>query len=221
MKIQIDYYCIFLTHNLQPSIKASIMSSPVEKKSVHFNRRVKCKWHIARNSYTQEEIENTWWQSDDYAQIRRDAKKTIDLMELDYPFDEVTNTSKGLEGRTTRVIRKRILERRKVLDVVFDEQYRQWQGDEEEPEKIAACYSELSRVPVLEATFRAREIRLEVCPNKREGATRRPVTGSKKKQISSETKQQSYEKTSPLKNRRFQIKQTPVPQFKRLYSTAA
>ncbi len=117
------------------------------KQSVSFLPSVLVYQTLHINDFTNEEIENTWYDADEMADIVNKCVNMIasrDSMSSDDCF-------RGLEVRTPEAQKKRTTHRFCAIDDVLGEQDSQWQNEENDIQKIRQCYMAYSKVSEAEA----------------------------------------------------------------------
>ena len=117
------------------------------KKSVSFLPSVLVYRTLHINDYTDEEVEKTWYDGDEMADI---VNKCVEIIaSLDNMSSE--DCFRGLEVRTPEAQKKRTTHRFCAIDTVLGEQESQWQNQEDDIQKIRQCYMAYSKVSEAEA----------------------------------------------------------------------
>lgn len=95
------------------------------------------------NDYTDEDVAATWYDAEDYAEIKADYQCVIFMMESgERAFDDEEHTTRGLEYRTQQGAWNRYENKRDAYNAVLDEQDRHWKKDIDDPEAIRRVYVE-------------------------------------------------------------------------------
>jgi len=106
--------------------------------------------------YTEHEKFQCWYQVEEMREIRRDVKDTIALMNQNMPIEksvnDITVSTRGLEGKTRAGKRRRREARLASLAAVFDEQTLQEMDCIIDPVMIAMAYTEYAH-PMHVAAF--------------------------------------------------------------------
>lgn len=135
-----------------------------------------------------DEIAETWFDSNEYAEIKASYQLTIFMMESGEKLSG-DHTPRGLEYRTQEGAWARYENKRDAYNAVLDEQDRQWQRDQDDHDEIARIYLEHSSKCAKAAAQRARqderdalEILRTIMPPKRKDSKK--ACGGKKKEKS-------------------------------------
>jgi hypothetical protein len=86
------------------------------------------------------EVEATWYDAGEYADIKSAYQLTIFMMEAGETLNPLEHTSRGLEYRTQEGAWSRYENKRDAYNAVLDEQDRQWQIDIDDFDEIARIY---------------------------------------------------------------------------------
>jgi hypothetical protein len=86
-----------------------------------------------------EQILATWYNANEYSQIKSSYQATIYMMETATPMPDEC-TSRGLEYRTQDGAWARYEKKRDAYNAVLDEQDRQWKVDKDDDETIRSIY---------------------------------------------------------------------------------
>mmetsp|Transcript_20120 Transcript_20120/g.50063 ORF Transcript_20120/g.50063 Transcript_20120/m.50063 type:complete len:200 (+) Transcript_20120:197-796(+) len=130
------------------SIKVRDPSAP---KKVHWKpdeRLAKKYYSLSKKDMPPEEKQSYWYNKSDDKKIFAQAKMTVKMIMMGKPFDEVTNTGRGLECKTRNESMKRVKAKKKVKHTMKIEQELQRLEGISNPERlavaIAQCTKELS-----------------------------------------------------------------------------
>lgn len=104
----------------------------------------------------EEEVNATWYDGNEYAEIKQSYQLTIFMMEAGEQLNVEEHTSRGLEYRTQEGAWARYENKRDAYNAVLDEQDRQWQADQDDEEKISIIYLEHSTKCAVAAVERAK-----------------------------------------------------------------
>lgn len=104
----------------------------------------------------EEEVNATWYDGNEYAEIKQSYQLTIFMMEAGEQLNAEEHTSRGLEYRTQEGAWARYENKRDAYNAVLDEQDRQWQEDQDDEEKISQIYLEHSTKCAKAAADRAK-----------------------------------------------------------------
>ncbi|GKY96551.1 hypothetical protein MPSEU_000614700 [Mayamaea pseudoterrestris] len=104
----------------------------------------------------EEEVNATWYDGNEYAEIKQSYQLTIFMMEAGEQLNLEEHTSRGLEYRTQEGAWARYENKRDAYNAVLDEQDRQWQEDQDDDEKISIIYLEHSSKCAKAAADRAK-----------------------------------------------------------------
>jgi hypothetical protein len=119
-----------------------ISKSPISKKSVSFNERVRSRPFLHINDYSDEELHATWLNADDMQSIRREIRCTVEMMRWGDTFDENEYSRSGLEHRTSDGSRIRRENQSAAVNAVLDEQDRQFEGNYLDEQELADIYAD-------------------------------------------------------------------------------
>jgi hypothetical protein len=104
----------------------------------------------------EDEVNATWYDGSEYAEIKQSYQLTIFMMEAGEQLNFVEHTSRGLEYRTQEGAWARYENKRDAYNAVLDEQDRQWQEDIDDDQKISVIYLEHSSKCAKAAADRAK-----------------------------------------------------------------
>lgn len=106
---------------------------------------------------TEEEIAETWYDANEYSEIKSNYQHTIFLMESNEKIsdDDEDHTTRGLEYRTQDGAWARYENKRDAYNAVLDEQDRQWKVDKDDDEMIRKIYLDHSKKCADAAVVRA------------------------------------------------------------------
>lgn len=93
------------------------------------------------NDFTDDDIAATWYDAEDYAEIKADYQCVIFMMESGERISD-EHTTRGLEYRTQQGAWDRYENKRDAYNAVLDEQDRHWKKDIDDPEAIRRVYVE-------------------------------------------------------------------------------
>jgi hypothetical protein len=96
------------------------------------------------NDIPPDAVADIWYDSSEYAQIKKDYKFTIFLMESGKKLTGDVHTSRGLEYRTQKASWARHENKKDAYNAVLDEQDRQWKEDIDDWDIISRIYLEHS-----------------------------------------------------------------------------
>ena len=148
-------------------------TSPVreEKKSVRFlpNVLVYRTKHI--NDFTDEEVDNTWYNADEMSAIVNDCVTIISSIDEREQPVKSTQCIRGLEFRTQKGQKRRAQHRFCAFDAVLGEQDAQWEYGEHDDNKIRIRYTVYSKPSRAEALRTGLEDAKEAMNIYREGET--------------------------------------------------
>ena len=97
-----------------------------------------------RNQFSAKEKAKIWLSRDDYAQMKKDLRRVVDLMERHGPRMSVC--TRGLESKTTKgAMDKKVASLDGICSVLL-EQERQNQSGTQNPENIRRAYIEMNAV---------------------------------------------------------------------------
>ena len=129
-----------------------------QRKEVRFDEVVHCRRF---RKYSSSESENVWFSQYDQDQAVQEIRDTIDFIDHGIVLDGSKCTSRGLERYDHA--EQRLKRRRQIIEVVIDEQYRQWDEDGTlDDDQISAVYQNLTQSAKLEAQVLAARDRNEV-----------------------------------------------------------
>ena len=118
-------------------------NEPIQKESkkVRFSHSLQIHETLHVSNFTEEELDNTWYNICDVSRLRREEQQTLELLNSgNYRGDCDQHCARGLEKR----VRKGALDRRHNREVarltVLDEQDRQEYQLQDNPEAIAKAY---------------------------------------------------------------------------------
>jgi hypothetical protein len=131
-----------------------------------------------------EQILATWYNANEYSQIKSSYQTTIFMMETgENMLDD--HTSRGLEYRTQDGAWARYEKKRDAYNAVLDEQDRQWKVDRDDDEKIRMIYLEHSskcgdaaHMRAVEDEKVARKHLRSIMPKKRDANTKKTLRQS-------------------------------------------
>jgi hypothetical protein len=121
-------------------VKTSL--EPEAERTVSFCATVNIRFSLHIDDYTNAEFGNCWFASEDYKEMKREARCTVDLIERNIKFDEEEYCRRGVEHRTDESSVVRREERAKAVDAVLDEQDIQTDEGFCDPEWIAIVYTD-------------------------------------------------------------------------------
>lgn len=113
------------------------------KRCVKFNRECEVRLIPALSEYSEIERYRVWHEPEEYQTIRSDCLDVVEKMRRGIPENEDL-CYRGLEWKNPGAAKKKKLVRRRAQDVVFKEQERLWDLQEECPERIAQAYAVFS-----------------------------------------------------------------------------
>lgn len=129
---------------MKRTVSSMSQKIPQQKKSVTFQPNVLMYRTMHINNFTDKEIHNTWYNDREMRDIVADSVKTISLMNgKGGSFSSSTTTTlclRGLECRTPEGQKRRASNRFCAFDAVFEEQDEQWEGGENDMNKIRSHY---------------------------------------------------------------------------------
>ena len=137
---------------------AAPIQTPRARRSVSFSAGAAVHWGAVMNveDYTEHEKFECWYQVEEMREIRKDVKDTIAFMNQNIPIDksvnDITVSTRGLEGKTRTGKRRRREARLASLAAVFDEQTLQEMDCIIDPVMIAMAYTEYT-YPMQVAAF--------------------------------------------------------------------
>ncbi|GAX11956.1 hypothetical protein FisN_8Lh048 [Fistulifera solaris] len=95
------------------------------------------------NDFTDEDVAATWYDAEEYAEIKADYQCVIFMMESGERIDDdEEHTTRGLEYRTQQGAWSRYENKRDAYNAVLDEQDRHWKKDIDDPEALRRVYVE-------------------------------------------------------------------------------
>lgn len=118
------------------------------KKVISFNNRVKVRKTLHISDFTNDEVQECWYNCREKDSSRRLIRSTLNLMKIgDSKADDGTECGRrGLECFTAEGMEGRKRRRNKAKLAVFDEQDRQYDDDEDfDDERIAKAYSKYTK----------------------------------------------------------------------------
>jgi len=107
------------------------------EKSVHWNPRIGKKRHVHRKDLNKEDRDRIWYNKSDDKLTLATAKVTVKMMMKGQPCDDIDYCSRGLEGKTLIESKKRLKNKRRVLNAVLMEQELQRLEGVKKPEELA------------------------------------------------------------------------------------
>jgi hypothetical protein len=102
-----------------------VCQSPISKKSVCFDAKVRVRAALHIDAYSEEEIRATWLNAADMHRIRGEIRYTVEMMNRGGTIDENEYSKRGLEYRTSAGIQIRREHRSAAVRAVLNEQYEQ------------------------------------------------------------------------------------------------
>ena len=107
-------------------------------------------FHIeALSDFSHQQIQKTWWQAGDYAQMFNENAKLLDeWMKYGRLIESSDSTFRGLEQMTQEEVQRRKRLRDQAVDAVLDEQDRQYEEENlviPNPEGVARVYAPMSQ----------------------------------------------------------------------------
>jgi hypothetical protein len=118
--------------------------SPLSSKSLTFGDANEV-FHVDHlDDISDEQILATWYNANEYSQIKSSYQTTIYMMETGIAMKDDEQTSRGLEYRTQDGAWARYEKKRDAYNAVLDEQDRQWKVDKDDDEAIRSIYLEHS-----------------------------------------------------------------------------
>jgi len=143
-----------------------------------------------------EEVALTWYDSNEYAEIKASYQLTIFMMESGEKLSG-DHTPRGLEYRTQEGAWARYENKRDAYNAVLDEQDRQWQRDEDDHDEIARIYllhsTKCAEAAVVRATDdekEAMEILRSIMPPKKSSKKKKTKSRSMDGKATSTTAQE-------------------------------
>jgi hypothetical protein len=106
------------------------------KKTVSFHRRVRIQKIRHITEFSQQRVDDTWFTSSEYKNMKVEVLATLGLMLADKPLGKDL-TSKGLEYRLPAHYERRHQDKHTHLHSVLDEQDQQWTGHMDDIQRIA------------------------------------------------------------------------------------
>lgn len=135
--------------SLEKEIPGSIkIKDPSVPKKVHWRpdgRLAKKYYCLSKKDMPPEEIESYWYNKTDDKKIFAQAKMTVKMIMMGKPFDEVTNTGRGLECKTRNESMKRVKAKKKVKNAMKMEQELQRLEGVSNPERLAVAISQCTK----------------------------------------------------------------------------
>ena len=133
--------------------------------SVSFCKTVKAKNTLHHKSYTQEEIEATWYSQSEMQSIRLESKATAQEIQRrqskkeqqTQEDDDENFVARGLEARTKRGAELRMQRRASSINLVLDEQHRQQVMGDYDPEYLSLVYKQSCQPSLLDAQRNAQQ----------------------------------------------------------------
>ena len=141
------------------------MTSSTTKKQVSFHPRVTCKRALHINNYSDDEVMASFYQEDDYLEMREDVRRCVQLIEQghDHALDDINYCRTGVENRTTAKLQNRVAHRMRAVDAVLNEVDRQWNAQEEyDDEIISELYKQITASTTYQAHSAALAIQNEI-----------------------------------------------------------
>ena len=124
----------------------TIALSPKAKKCVHFSPQCIVFPTLHIKDYSEKEIKETWYSTEERSEILDDVRETLSIMVAngrELPSNPWFCT-RGLEARTPEGAGRKRKNKRDALDAVLDEQEYQWNRGISDPEAIADAYCKYS-----------------------------------------------------------------------------
>lgn len=156
-------------------------------KSVRFNDDQNQVFPIQHlDDIPEDEVQATWYDSNEYSEIKQSYQLTIFLMESGETLKNDEHSSRGLEYRTQEGAWARYENKRDAYNAVLDEQDRQWQRDQDDHDEIARIYiahsskcAEAALKRGLDDEKVARDILRSIIPPRRL-KKKKPIDGARK-----------------------------------------
>jgi hypothetical protein len=123
-------------------------NEPIEKESkkVRFSESVYVRKTLHLNDFTDKELDNSWYTSQESAQMKREQKKTLELLKSgDYQGDSEQHCARGLECRLNKRALARHRNKMSGWLVVLEEQAMQNLAGISDPKAIASAYAAVSK----------------------------------------------------------------------------
>mmetsp|Transcript_10119 Transcript_10119/g.21122 ORF Transcript_10119/g.21122 Transcript_10119/m.21122 type:complete len:200 (-) Transcript_10119:160-759(-) len=121
---------------------------PSAPKKVHWkpDQRLAKKYYcLSKKDMPPEEIQQYWYNKSDDKKIFFEAKMTVKMIMMGKPFDEVTNTCRGLECKTRNESMKRVKAKKKVKNAMKMEQELQRLEGVSNPERLAVAIAQCTK----------------------------------------------------------------------------
>lgn len=144
-----------------PSSPAAPLQTPHARRSVSFSAGAAVHLGAVMNvaEYSDYEKRECWFQVEEMREIRKEVKDTVALMNqnvsIDKSFDDISLSTRGLEGKTRAGKRYRREARVASLSAVFDEQTMQEMDGVNDPVMISMAYCEYTNPMQVAALDRA------------------------------------------------------------------
>ena len=123
------------------TIKRNTASSTAATKGVRFSPNVLVRKTTHLNEYSEQEISQCWYSTDEYAKIRRECWYQIEALNSGKTLDGRRYCSRGLEGHTTDGSFIKTRNRKAAIDIVLFAQYEEGSYDED---NIAVLYRQMT-----------------------------------------------------------------------------
>jgi hypothetical protein len=121
-----------------------INNGGIRRRLVSFARDVQVVGEIpSRSDLSVEQFRDVWYTKDDFKTMKTAFVPTLKKMAKSLPLAE-DEEPRGLEHKTPRGSKSRTDNRYQAMDLVLDEQERQWSQDRKDPEYMAKLYRQSS-----------------------------------------------------------------------------
>jgi hypothetical protein len=131
-----------------PTTHIIIMQAP-SSRHVSFSKRVKVKKTLSAFDYTSEEMQATWYDSEEFEDMTSEVQRTVQMIAKGQRLDESScHCERGIESKTPQGKDMTRSHRRKARKAVLhtQEQLRQKRVAVVDPEELAAVYAAYSSV---------------------------------------------------------------------------
>lgn len=128
--------------DLEKDIPTTVVIGKDHTKKVRWRpdgKLAKKHYSLSKKDMPPEERESYWYSKQDDKKIFTEAKMTVKMIMMGKPFDDVTNTPRGLECKTRNESIKRVRAKKKVTATLKTEQELQRLEGVRNPERLAVA----------------------------------------------------------------------------------
>jgi ribosome-binding protein aMBF1 (putative translation factor) len=120
------------------------MKAP-SSRHVSFSKRVKVKRTLAIGEYTRDEMESTWYESEELQAMALDVRLTVQMIGKGEELDEASHCQRGVENRTSLGKETTRSNRRNAVRAVLKAQEHQRRKGIKNQEELASVYTEYTK----------------------------------------------------------------------------